>query len=128
MRIAWTLGQTTSSQVTEILQKKMDWKPATVKTLLRRLVKKGALSTRRQGRSFIYEPLVKEQNTMDQVAQALFDSICERRVGKTLEHVIKQETLSKTDIAELEKVLAQKAVTAPDEVKCNCVPGHSMNC
>lgn len=56
MRVVWSLRQTTSSQIIEILQKKVDWKPATIKTLLRRLVDKKALSATRQGRGFIYEP------------------------------------------------------------------------
>ena len=53
MRIIWTLSKATSTQVIEILQQKVDWKPATIKTLLRRLVEKGALKTTRQGRGFI---------------------------------------------------------------------------
>ncbi len=129
MRIIWTLGETTSSQVTTILQRKVDWKTATVKTLLRRLVAKGALSTTKHGRGFIYRPLVKEQQTMDMVADELFTSICERRVGKTLIHIINQVPLSKKDIQALQEVLKKKAVTAPDEVQCNCVPGMTMdNC
>lgn len=73
MRIVWTLGETTSNQVINILQRKVDWKPATVKTLLRRLVAKEALTTTRQGRSFIYRPLVAEQPTMNQAADELFN-------------------------------------------------------
>ena len=49
MRVVWSLRQTTSSQIIEILQKKVDWKPATIKTLLRRLVDKKP-----------YLPLVKD--------------------------------------------------------------------
>lgn len=123
MRIAWTLGQVTSNQVIEIMQRKVDWKPATVKTLLRRLVQKGALKTTKQGRYFIYEPLVGEQSTMDTAADELFSSICEMHVGSTLAHVIKEHQLSKNDIQELEKILEQKKATAPQTVDCKCVPG-----
>lgn len=128
MRIVWTLGEATSSQLTTILQRKVDWKAATVKTLLRRLVAKGALTTTKQGRGFIYHPLVAEQSTMDEVADGLFSSICERRVGTTLEHVINHATLSKADVAKLQEALKNKAATAPDEVECNCVPGMKMKC
>lgn len=129
MRVAWTLGTVTSSQLIAILQKKqVDWKPATIKTLLRRLVQKGALSTTRKGRSFLYRPLVAEQATMDMVADNLFNSICERCVGRTLAHVIDQATLSQADIVKLQTALAKKAKAAPREVKCNCVPGVEMKC
>ncbi len=126
MRIIWTLGQATSNQVIDILQQKTDWKPATIKTLLRRLVEKGALETTRHGRAFIYTPCVQEQATMNQSADDLFDSICEMHVGSTIAHVIKERPLSKTDIQRLQKILADKLPEAPDEVDCNCVP--NMRC
>ena len=128
MRIAWTLQKVTSAQVIEILQRKMDWKPATVKTLLRRLVQKKALSTTKQGRYFINQPLVEEQMTMNMAADDLFSSICEMHVGSTLCHVIQESQLSKDDIHKLQQILIKKAQTAPDAVECNCVPGMAMHC
>lgn len=125
MRIVWTLGETTSNQIITVLQRKVDWKPATIKTLLRRLVAKGALSTTRQGRSFIYRPLVAEQSTMNEVADSLFNSICEHCVGRTLNHVVDQTTLSRDDIKLLLTTLQEKLSTAPDHVQCNCVPGEA---
>ncbi|MCI1975148.1 MAG: CopY/TcrY family copper transport repressor [Limosilactobacillus sp.] len=128
MRIIWSLGKSTSTQVINLLQQKVDWKPATIKTLLRRLVEKGALATTRQGRGFIYTPLIKEQITMNDAADQLFNSICEMHVGATLRHVIEGATLSKKDIDQLQKLLAGKREQAPDKVNCNCVPGMKMNC
>ncbi|WP_316390975.1 BlaI/MecI/CopY family transcriptional regulator, partial [Enterococcus faecium] len=40
-----TLGQTTAQEITQILADSMDWKPATIKTLLGRLVKKEVIWT-----------------------------------------------------------------------------------
>lgn len=65
---------------------------------------------------------------MDQVADDLFNSICEHCVGRTLDHVIGQATLSKTDIQRLQVTLADKLTTAPDQVHCNCVPGKDAHC
>ncbi|WP_295731141.1 CopY/TcrY family copper transport repressor [uncultured Limosilactobacillus sp.] len=123
MRIAWTLNQVTSTQVIEILQRKVDWKPATIKTLLRRLVQKKALKTTQQGRRFIYEPLVAEQSTMDMAVDELFGSLCEMHIGSTLLHVIEKHQLSQADIKKLQILLQEKAKTAPKMVDCNCVPG-----
>lgn len=128
MRIIWTLGHSTSSQIIDILQQKVDWKPATIKTLLRRLVEKGALKTTKQGRAFIYTPLIKEQITMNEAVDQLFNSICEMHVGSTLDHVIKGATLSKDDIKLLQDLLSKKIQDAPEKVKCNCVPGMPMDC
>ncbi|HIX35479.1 MAG TPA: CopY/TcrY family copper transport repressor [Candidatus Limosilactobacillus merdigallinarum] len=128
MRVIWTLNEATSAQVIEILQRKEDWQSATIKTLLHRLVKKGALKTTRHGRAFIYQPLVKEQTTMNDAVDQLFSSICQMHAGKSLIHVIEHTELSKQDIASLQDLLAKKAVDAPETVKCNCVPGMDMNC
>lgn len=128
MRIIWTLGHSTSSQIIDILQQKVDWKPATIKTLLRRLVEKGALKTTKQGRAFIYTPLIKEQITMNEAADQLFSSICEMHLGSTLDHVIESATLSKDDIKRLQDLLRKKIQNAPEKVECNCVPGMPMDC
>lgn len=128
MRIIWTLGHSTSSQIIDILQQKVDWKPATIKTLLRRLVEKGALKTTKQGRAFIYTPLIKEQITMNEAADQLFSSICEMHLGSTLDHVIESATLSKNDIKRLQDLLSKKIQNAPEKVECNCVPGMPMDC
>lgn len=128
MRIIWTLKEATSAQVTTILQRKVDWQSATIKTLLHRLVKKGALKTIRHCRAFIYQPLVKEQETMNEAVDQLFASICQMHAGQSLLHVIKHTELSKKDIASLQKLLAQKAVNAPEMVDCDCVPGEDIRC
>ena len=57
MRVIWTLGQTTAQEITQILADSMDWKPATIKTLLGRLVKKEVIWTEQEGKKFIYHQL-----------------------------------------------------------------------
>ena len=123
MRVAWTLGSVTSSQMSEIMADKMGWKSATVKTLLGRLIKKGALRAEKNGRAFTYYPTVEEQPSMDEAVNTLFSHLCQMRVGQTLTDVIKNLTLSQQDIAEMQEALAAKAETAPEEGDCDCVPG-----
>ncbi|HAT54228.1 MAG TPA: CopY/TcrY family copper transport repressor [Lactobacillus sp.] len=122
MRIVWTLGESNSRQITEILAAKMGWKSATVKTLLGRLVKKQALATQKSGNAFTYTPLVEEQDAMDSATRALFGHLCQMKVGQTLSDLIDNLTLSKANIAELQQQLSDKALTAPDTVSCNCLP------
>jgi len=123
MRVAWTFGQVTSNQVAEAMVAKMGWKMATVKTLLGRLVKKGALRVEKNGRAFTYFPVVEEQPSMDEAAGTLFGHLCQMRVGQTLTDLIEQLNLSQADIAGLQDVLAKKASSAPAVIDCDCVPG-----
>lgn len=59
MRVIWTLGQTTAQEITQILADSMDWKPATIKTLLGRLVKRSDLDRTRRKNSFIIQLFLK---------------------------------------------------------------------
>lgn len=54
MNVIWENGPLASRQVTSLLRDKTTWRPNTVKTLLSRLVKKGALDYRTVGNSYVY--------------------------------------------------------------------------
>ncbi|MDQ7938546.1 CopY/TcrY family copper transport repressor [Lactiplantibacillus sp. WILCCON 0030] len=127
MRVTWTLGSVTSSQMAEIMAEKMGWKTATVKTLLGRLIKKGALRAEKNGRAFTYYPTVAEQPSMDEAVTTLFGHLCQMRVGQTLTDLVDQLTLSQSDINSLQGLLTEKAKTAPETVDCDCLPGE-MKC
>lgn len=124
MRIIWTLGPSTSKEIADVLIEKKGWKAATVKTLLGRLVKKGALDTKADQHAFIYSSTVAEQTMMDQSLTQLFEHLCAMRIGQSLENSLPKLALSKKDIESLQAILAQKALTAPDEVPCNCVDNN----
>ncbi|GEK29662.1 CopY/TcrY family copper transport repressor [Furfurilactobacillus siliginis] len=122
MRVLWTLGHATSHQLTEILTEKMGWKPATTKTLLGRLVKKEILSTTKQGNAFDYKPLVEETAAMNAATHALFSHLCQMKAGQTLADLMTDLTFSQADVKKLQAVLEKKALTAPEQVPCNCLP------
>ncbi|WP_367342288.1 CopY/TcrY family copper transport repressor [Limosilactobacillus sp.] len=121
MRVIWTRGSATSTELTKLLEDPFGWQAATVKTLLRRLVQKKILATRREGRAFRYIPLVEQQATISRAALQLFHNICAKRVGQTLADVIDQVDLSQSDIKSLQNLLQKKLQDAPKEVPCNCI-------
>lgn len=124
MRVAWATNETTSKEVTEILNEKTEWKSTTVKTLLSRLVDKGMLGTTRKGNKFTYFPLVEERKSMEALSQEMLTKVCSKKVGKVLASIIKDSILSFEDIAELELLLKEKQKSAVKEVPCNCIPGQ----
>ena len=92
MRVIWTLGQANAQQITQILADSMDWKVATVKTLLGRLVKKEALWTEQEVKKFIYHPAVSEMETVRSATENLFSHICAKRVGATIADLVEEAT------------------------------------
>jgi len=135
MRVVWTRTKATSKEIISVLQDKKDWKPATTKTFIGRLVKKGALNTETVGNKFIYTAAVSEEESLKSLKAGLFNHICNTAVGKTIADLIKEATLSHDDIAMMEEILKSKKKDAVDVIVCNCVPGqchckenHNMNC
>lgn len=128
MRIVWTLDHAGSREVIEIIQRKREWSESTIKTLLGRLVKKNLLATTKEGRNFVYHATIAEQTAMNDTVNDLFTSLCNMKKGITIIELIKNSTLTKTDIESMQKVLEKKLSDAPDKVECDCVPGAAMNC
>ncbi|MDN5371717.1 MAG: hypothetical protein PWR19_763 [Carnobacterium sp.] len=124
MRVAWANESVTSKEITAILENKKQWKAATIKTLIGRLVDKGALQTIKEGNKFIYSAAVTEEESMDSYTDDIFSRVCNKQSGQVISKMIAEATLSKTDIALLKKLLEQKENTALDEVPCECAPGQ----
>lgn len=62
MRIIWTLGKAHSNKVITELQAECDWTESTIKTLLRRLVKKACCGPSRTGGALsIFRPSVRQR-------------------------------------------------------------------
>lgn len=122
MRIVWTKGEVYSRELIDLLQQKRQWSDSTVKTLLRRLVKKGLLTTEKQDRRFLYQATIGETEAMNGSAEQLFDHLCAMKKGKTLVDLVQHVTLTQDDVAQLQAVLAEKAKIAPESVQCDCLP------
>lgn len=121
MRIIWTLGEATSKQVIEILERKTDWKAATIKTLMIRLQKKNFLKAEETKRPYIYQPMIQEDEAIHESVNELFDSICCMRKGTAINDLIENSDISQNDISKIMQTLNQKAQTAPEVVECDCL-------
>ena len=72
MRVIWERSPISASEIIDALvASDASWHPKTAKTLLNRLVKKGALGFSKEGRLYLYRPLAAEKDCVD-VASASF--------------------------------------------------------
>lgn len=124
MRVVWTNTQVTSKEVISTMEEKLDWKQATTKTLLGRLVEKGALNTEQEGRKYIYSANIEEKEAIRSFTNHIFDRICRKKVGNVIGSIIKDHTLSFDDIQRLEEILEMKKAFAVEEVDCQCAEGQ----
>jgi BlaI family penicillinase repressor len=60
MRILWSQGASTANEVVKELSDQTKWKPKTIKTLITRLMNKGAIKFKKEGKKYRYYPAVSE--------------------------------------------------------------------
>ena len=80
----------------------------TVKTLLRRLVDKGQLRTKRVGNSFLYRPSRSAVRSLKRAADALLERAAEGTVAPLLAYMVQKSRLSADEVAELRALLDEK--------------------
>lgn len=124
MRTVWANESITSKEVIRILGDKKEWKPGTIKTLLARLVDKGALKTEQLERKYIYTAAVTEGESINTYTEDILSRVCNKQSGKVIINMIMDATLSKADIAAMKEILEEKETTAADEVPCECAAGQ----
>src|SRR5699024_8258731 len=96
MRVVWAQNKTTSKDIRDIIENKKNWKPATTKTLIGRLVDKGVLNTEKDGNKYIYSTNLKESDFLKSTLEQTFDNICNKDIGKIIADLISKSTISTT--------------------------------
>ena len=84
-----------------------EWKPQTVSTFLTRLVKKDFLNMYRQGRSFLYHPLVEERAYGEGQITKCADLWCNNDADLFLSALNKQRKLKKEEIDRIRALIDQ---------------------
>lgn len=109
MEVIWEDPPVTAQQVSEVLGERENWKPQTVKTLLGRLVKKGALVYESEGRRFQYTPAVQRNEAVVAETESFLDRISRGSLVPALQHLVQTTRPLKTEeIAALRELLKQK--------------------
>ncbi|HEX5694220.1 MAG TPA: BlaI/MecI/CopY family transcriptional regulator [Arenimonas sp.] len=107
MQVLWKRSPLGADDVLAALAGRKDWQESTVKTLLNRLLKKGAISSERDGRRFLYTPLLSREDWLQQESEGLLDRLFGGRLAPMVAHFSERRKLSKKDIAELKKLLQE---------------------
>ena len=101
----WDDAPQTAADLTARVGRANGWTQATVKTLLARLVQKGAVSAEADGRRYLYRPAVDRDAAVGDESQRFVDRLFGGRVSPLIAHLADREALTDTDIAEIEALL-----------------------
>ena len=105
MKLIWDRAPVSTKEVTEILADESSWKPKTIQTLLSRLVKKGAIGYKKEGRVFAYTPLIKEEDYVEQESSSFLNKFYDGALNSMVVNFLEQDKLTENDIDELKKIL-----------------------
>lgn len=101
----WDDAPQTAADLTTRIGKINGWTQATVKTLLARLVQKGAVTAEADGRRYLYRPAIERAEAVGEESQRFVDRLFGGRVGPMIAHLAEREALTEVDIAEIEALL-----------------------
>ena len=107
MEVLWERSPMTAEDVVAVLADSTDWREPTVKTLLNRLLKKRAIAADRDGRRYLYRPLLKRSDYVHDASVTLLDRLFNGRVAPLVAHFSERRKLSKKDIAELKRLIEE---------------------
>lgn len=108
MRVLWDKHPLPAYDIVKHLEQSESWAPNTVKTLLNRLVKKGALKTAPYKNLFLYSPAVAEAECVRAESKSFLERFFGGDVKPLLLHFAENKQLTAADLKELEKILREK--------------------
>jgi BlaI family transcriptional regulator, penicillinase repressor len=107
MEALWSESPLTAVDVCERVCAERDWSMPTVKTLLGRLVSKGAVATEPDGRRFLYSPLVERSDYLGSESKRLVERLFGGRAAPLFAHLAESEALTEEDLAEIEALVKE---------------------
>ena len=105
MQVIWEHGAVSTNQVVDILTAKTDWSPKTIQTMLIRLEKKGAITHEKNGRLYIYTPLVDREEYIARQSDAFLDKFFGGALDRMMVSYLSRNNISQEDLEELRAIL-----------------------
>lgn len=107
MKIIWNHSDITSINIIQELKNKAEWKPATVKSLINRLLNKNVIGFNKLGYEYLYFALVSEDECIKLESKSFIDRVFNGSIKSMLLTFAQSNEVSKMDIEELKNILNQ---------------------
>lgn len=105
MEVLWQRSPLTSEDVIAALVEHQHWQEATIKTLLNRLLNKGAIEAQKDGRRYLYSPRLRREDWVMGESETLLARLFDGRVAPLVAHFSQYRKLSAADVAELRRLV-----------------------
>jgi predicted transcriptional regulator len=105
MEVLWEKAPLTAAEVADRVPPDRGWTLATVKTMLSRLLGKGALAHEQDGRRYLYRPAIRREDYVAEESGRLIDRMFAGRVTPLVAQLAARDRLTAEDIDEIEALL-----------------------
>lgn len=113
MKIIWNDPPRTLPEILDRL-KETGWSKTTIQTYLARLVKKGALTTKRQGKGYLYYPALSESDCQLAESRSFLRRVYDGSLSRMVLGFVESGDLSREEVQELKRLLDQQEATDTD--------------
>jgi BlaI family transcriptional regulator, penicillinase repressor len=107
MEILWRRSPLPTEAIVAALEGEQHWQEATIKTLLNRLLNKRAIRATKDGRRFLYSPVITRDQWLLTESKGLLDRLFSGRVAPLAAHFSRHGKLTKRDLADLKRLIAE---------------------
>lgn len=106
MKLLWRRSPQTAQELAQATA--AEWSESTVKTLLTRLVRKGALRHRKEGKAFLYAPAITEEKARSAESSSFLRRVFDGSLSPMLAHFVAEHDLSEEELREIESLVKRK--------------------
>jgi BlaI family transcriptional regulator, penicillinase repressor len=107
MEVLWKSSPLPTDAIVTALEGEQHWQEATIKTLLNRLLNKKAIRATKDGRRFLYSPVITRDEWVMSESKGLLDRLFSGRVAPLAAHFSRHGKLTKRDVDELKRLIAE---------------------
>jgi BlaI family penicillinase repressor len=115
MKVVWE-GPATAGEVVRRMEGVRGWRPRTIKTLLGRLVRKGAVKMEAQEKRYLYKAAVRREACVRSETRSFLSRVFDGAVAPALVQFLKESKLSAAELDELREILEKEAQRASDSI------------
>ena len=107
MRALWSGGPATVADVQRSLSDRA-LAYTTVATMLRKMEERGLVAHDKHGRTFVYRPLVQQDDVRQGMAGDLLDRLFAGSVSSLVSHLLSQRDVGREELEKLESLIADR--------------------
>ena len=125
MKAVWDGGPLPAGEVVDRVAAEHPWAPRTIKTLLNRLVRKGAVAVEAEGRRYLYRAKVNRQACVRKESRTFLSRVFSGAVAPAVVHLIEQGRLTSDELRQLRDTLDRQSGSDDPNLSAPCSPART---